>query len=354
MKIQMHFKYQMDCFSLCIDWESNKNRIGILGASGCGKSMTLKALAGIITPDSGKIIINDKTYFDSEKQINIPPQKRKIGYLFQNYALFPTMTVEQNISMGLLKCSKSEINKKVDAMISRFQLEELRYRYPHELSGGQQQRVALARILAYEPDLILLDEPFSALDTFLKDNLIHEMQEILKEYKGTMIIVSHSRDEIYTLSDYLFILDKGHIVESNDTKDIFQSPYYVESAKLTGCRNISPIERIDEHTCYAKSWGLTFHTNRIISDDMYYIGFRAHDLLPVKEPGENTFSFKIKSITETPFETVYYLQPQLSEQKNFIVEDICYKCAHNLSKEQPIISANYMAINQDKLYLLCE
>ena len=159
MKIQMHFKYQMDGFSLCIDWESNKNRIGILGSSGCGKSMTLKALAGIITPDSGKIIINDKTYFDSEKQINIPPQKRKIGYLFQNYALFPTMTVEQNINMGLLKCSKAEINKKVDAMISRFQLEELRYRYPHELSGGQQQRVALARMLAYEPDLILLDEP---------------------------------------------------------------------------------------------------------------------------------------------------------------------------------------------------
>lgn len=350
MKIQMNFKYQMQGFHLSINWESQENRIGILGASGSGKSMTLKALSGIITPDSGQIIVNDTVYFDSDKHINIPPQKRKIGYLFQNYALFPTMTVEKNISMGLFNCKKNEKQEKVNAIIEKLQLETLRYRYPHELSGGQQQRVALARILVYEPDLILLDEPFSALDTFLKDNLIFEMKKILQEYNGTMIMVSHSIEEIYTFSNYLFVIDKGMILENNYTKSIFQKPTYAESAKLTGIKNISSITKIDEHTCFAENWNITLHTKESISEKIHYVGFHSQDLFPGTMNDINSFSFQIQNVTETPSEKIYQIIPASSNEKDSALTPIFYKCNHNLYPNNQI--GNYLSISPDSLFLL--
>ena len=155
-------------FCLDIRFQSQSKRIGILGASGSGKSMTLKSIAGIETPDSGYIEIDGNILFDKETKINLKPQKRKVGYLFQNYALFPTMTVEQNIAAGL-KGKKPVLRRRVGEMVRKFGLTGLENRYPHQLSGGQQQRTALARIMAYEPKVILLDEPFSALDMYLKD-----------------------------------------------------------------------------------------------------------------------------------------------------------------------------------------
>lgn len=352
MKLEMNFIYKMNNFNLSINWESSERRIGILGASGCGKSMTLKTLAGIATPDSGKIIVNGKTYFDSEKNINIPPQQRKIGYLFQNYALFPTMTIEQNISMGLLNYQKKTRRDKINRLISRLHLEELRHRYPHELSGGQQQRVALARILAYEPELILLDEPFSALDSFLKENLIKELQDILESYTGTMIIVSHDMDEIYTLSDYLFILEKGTIIEHNYTDNLFKNPIHMESARLTGLKNISPIEKINDYTCYAQNWHLTLHTNTEISRDINYVGFHAYDMVSSLKANENTFAFQIKSTTKTPHRTTYYLQPKSDSMEIYTGELIYYQQFHNLQKTEFNTTFNYLTIPPDKLYLL--
>ena len=176
MGLTVNIKRKHGEFKLDIQFQSESKRIGILGASGCGKSMTLKSIAGIETPDAGKIQIGDAVLFDSEKKINLKPQKRNVGYLFQNYALFPTMTVAKNIETGL-KGSKEEKQKRVQEMIEKFQLHGLENRLPGQLSGGQQQRVALARIMAYEPDVIMLDEPFSALDVFLKDRLQQELKE---------------------------------------------------------------------------------------------------------------------------------------------------------------------------------
>lgn len=167
MGIKVDIKRKLGEFSLDINFQTESKRIGILGASGCGKSMTLKSIAGIETPDFGMIQIDDKVLFDSANKVDLKPQKRNVGYLFQNYALFPTMTVAKNIAAGL-KGSKEEKQKKVQEMIEKFELTGLADRLPGQLSGGQQQRVALARIMAYEPDVILLDEPFSALDVFLK------------------------------------------------------------------------------------------------------------------------------------------------------------------------------------------
>ena len=166
--LEVNIQKKLKEFDLNVDFELKKGCLGILGPSGCGKSMTLKSIAGIENPDNGVVnLITDKEniYFDSDKKINLKPQKRNVGYLFQNYALFPNMTVEENVAIGL---SKNYDEKIVSEMIKRFRLEGLEKRYPRQLSGGQQQRVALARILAYGPDVLLLDEPFSAMDTFLK------------------------------------------------------------------------------------------------------------------------------------------------------------------------------------------
>ena len=205
MAIDMLIRKKWDKFSLDINFKSQSKRIGILGASGCGKSMTLKSIAGIETPDSGHIKIDGNILFDKETKTNLKTQKRKVGYLFQNYALFPTMTVEQNIAAGL-KGNKQDIHKRVKEMIQKFGLAGLEKHYPKQLSGGQQQRTALARIMAYEPEVILLDEPFSALDLYLKDRLEQEVLQMLESYMGTVIMVSHNRDEIYRFSEELFVI----------------------------------------------------------------------------------------------------------------------------------------------------
>ena len=195
MSISVDIRKKLGDFSLEISFESDSRRIGILGPSGCGKSMTLKSIAGIEKPDSGSIRIDDRVLFSQEQKINLKPQKRRVGYMFQNYALFPTMTVEQNIGAGL-GLSDDDRSARVADMVRRFNLQGLEKHLPGQLSGGQQQRVALARIMAYRPDIILLDEPFSALDEHLKERLQHEMMSMLEDYEGQVILVSHSRDEI--------------------------------------------------------------------------------------------------------------------------------------------------------------
>ena len=234
MAIEVKIQRKRNTFELNIDFKSDSKRIGILGASGCGKSMTLKSIAGIEPPESGLIKIEGKTVYDSENKVNLKPQKRNIGYLFQNYALFPTMTVEKNIAAGL-KGKKQENAKRVREMIEKFQLTGLEKRFPAELSGGQQQRVALARIMAYKPDVILLDEPFSALDMYLKDRLQQELLELLEDYEGTVIMVSHSRDEVYRFSEELLIIDQGQIVAAGKTKELFQNPLHPYTQGLLSC-----------------------------------------------------------------------------------------------------------------------
>lgn len=316
MELVVDVKKKLGDFQLNVQFQSSSKRIGILGASGCGKSMTLKSIAGIETPDTGRIQIGDKLLFDSASRKNLKPQKRNIGYLFQNYALFPTMTVAKNIAAGL-KGSKAENEKRVREMIEKFQLDGLADRLPGELSGGQQQRAALARIMAYEPDVILLDEPFSALDMFLKDRLQQELTDMLKEYEGTVIMVSHSRDEIYRFSEELLIMDRGTIAASGKTKAIFENPIHKEAAKLTGCKNFSEIRRIDAHTVEATDWGIRLHVQKPIPEYASCIGYRAHDFVPVwGERRENCLKVELDSRAELPFERNYYLKPERRKAEN--------------------------------------
>lgn len=310
MAISVEIHKKLNTFNLDISFRSTSRRIGILGASGCGKSMTLKSIAGIETPDEGKITVEGRTLFDRKVKVNLKPQKRNVGYLFQNYALFPTMTVEKNIAAGL-KGSRQENARRVRQMVEKFQLGGLEKQFPGQLSGGQQQRTALARIMAYEPDVILLDEPFSALDMYLKDQLQRELIEMLEDYQGTVILVSHDRDEVYRFSEELLIIDQGRIVRAGETKQIFQNPISKEAARLTGCKNFSRAERIDGHTLRAADWGITLHISREIPEDTVYIGYRAHDFIPVwGGRGENMIRFSLESSAVLPFERNYYIRPE--------------------------------------------
>lgn len=200
-------------FTLKAQLKADAECLGLMGPSGSGKSMTLKCIAGIETPDKGKIILDGKVLFDSDKNINLTPQERKIGYLFQGYALFPNMTVEENIHTGLKarKMSKQEIENRTMEMLKRFHIEELQNRYPRQLSGGQKQRAALARLMAYEPEVILLDEPFSSLDEDLREELQHEIRNMLADFHRPSILVSHNSKEINNLCNKKYQIIRGQI-----------------------------------------------------------------------------------------------------------------------------------------------
>ena len=198
-------------FDLDASFQVDDNVLGLMGASGSGKSMTLKCIAGIETPDQGRIVLNNRVLFDSEKKINVPIQKRNVGYMFQSYALFPNMNVYENISVGLRARKVKDVDIVVQKVMQQFRVFELASRYPKQLSGGQRQRVALARLMAYEPDVLLLDEPFSALDEDLKEDLLQELKSELQISKP-VIFVSHDKEEVNYLCDLNYKIKQGEII----------------------------------------------------------------------------------------------------------------------------------------------
>ena len=320
MSIRVDIRKKLGDFSLAISFETDAKRVGILGPSGCGKSMTLKSIAGIERPDAGHISIDDKVLFDSSRKINLKPQKRRVGYMFQNYALFPTMTVTQNIAAG-----RGITSERVREMIDRFRLKGLEGHYPSELSGGQQQRVALARIMAYRPDLILLDEPFSALDDNLKERLQHEMIAMLSDYDGQVILVSHSRDEIYRFSEELLTMQDGHVLAGGKTAELFADPGTVSVARMTGCKNFSGAERLDAHRIRLTDWGITLQLEREIPEGIDAVGYRAHAFEPVwGERQDNCIAFRLSGVDELPFERRYYLLPEKEHVSGDASETICW------------------------------
>ena len=311
-------------FELDVLIESDAKKIGILGASGSGKSMTLRSIAGIEDVDSGHIESGGRILYDSESKTNLKPQKRNVGYMFQNYALFPTMTVLQNVMAGLGGRTQENRSRAMD-MLKRFRMDGYENRLPGELSGGQQQRVALARIMVTEPELILLDEPFSALDGYLRDHMQVEMMEMLEDYPGQVIMVSHSRDELYRFSEELFVLKDGKILRSGETRDVFRDPVRIEVAKLTGCKNFSDAEVVDSHTIDALTWGVRLHCEREIPQDTKHIGYRAHYFEPVwGERQENCIRFELVREDILPFESNFYIRPETAEADAVRAEEISY------------------------------
>ena len=313
MALSVDIEKTLGAFHLKVKFEAGDEALALLGASGCGKSMTLKCIAGIEKPDRGRIVLDGRTLFDSEKRINLTPQKRKVGYLFQQYALFPNMTVRQNIAAGVRKGKNKDAV--VREMIRAMSLEGTEHKRPGQLSGGQQQRVALARILANEPELLLLDEPFSALDSHLRFRLEQEVRDVMRRFGKTVLLVSHNRDEVFRLSDSIAVVHNGRIETIGTKKEVFRAPYTRNGAILTGCKNISPIQKLTERRVLALDWGMELDLEEDVGDTAF-IGIRMHDIC--ENGDKNVFRCDIIEEIENPFSFTIMLRKQGWEGDSYI------------------------------------
>jgi len=295
-------------FTLEVAFQAENGRLGLLGASGCGKSVTLKCIAGIEEPDEGFISINGRTVFDSKRGINLPPQRRAAGYLFQHYALFPTLSVRENLNIVL---RAHRVERKIRAariadMLTRLRMEAFSDRLPSQLSGGQQQRAAMARMLIAEPDILMLDEPLSALDSYLRHEIEDELMEMLDGFLGTVLLVSHSRDEIYRICNNMAVLDQGRVSKIGETKDVFRNPGTVAAARLTGCKNIVEACREGEALLDVPAWGVKLRTAQSVPFGTTHVGIRAHHVEAVDSlDAVNAFAGHVERWIHDPFgETV--------------------------------------------------
>lgn len=308
MSIYCKIKKKMGRFTLDIEFEAGDETVALMGASGCGKSMTLRCIAGIEKPDSGQIIINGKTVFDSNKRIHLPPQKRRTGYLFQDYALFSNMTVEKNIRTVLPKDKEQEL----DAILSAFHLKGLENHYPKQLSGGQKQRCALARMMVTQPEIIMLDEPFSALDSYLRWQMEQEVVTALEKFGKTVLFVSHDRDEVYRISNQVVVINDGRNESIMHKQDLYQHPVTYVDALLTGCKNICPVTS-NQGKVKAADYGIEF--DRMDgTDEISYIGIRAKLIQPAYLMEAETkalfLNYEIISVTESVFSMILMVRPE--------------------------------------------
>lgn len=309
MQLIVDIQKQLPQYCLEVAFDIEREALGILGSSGSGKSMTLRCIAGIETPTSGMIMLNNRILYDSRKGINLPSRDRKVGFLFQNYALFPHLTVAQNIAYGLKGLSKNATNRRVLEQLGQTKLLGLGDRYPQQLSGGQQQRVALARALATEPDVLLLDEPFSALDTHLRSELEKHLIKTLSSYNGLTLFVSHNLEEAYRVCQKLLVLSAGKLVAAGHKQTIFDHPGTLTVAQLTGCKNYSRIQPIAAHKIHALDWNCTLQTVEPVSPRHTHVGIRAHQIaFPETSEQPNTVLAWLAWTSETPHRITLYLK----------------------------------------------
>ena len=303
MSLEVTIAKRFEGFTLHADFTAGNTAAAILGASGCGKSMTLRCIAGVVKPDSGRIVLDGRVLFDSEKGIDLPPQQRNVGLLFQNYALFPNMTVEQNILCALKKEKDPAARKAAcGSALRAMRLEELAHRLPSELSGGQQQRAALARILAGRPRILMLDEPFSALDSYLREEVEGEVGSLFSNFDGTALLVTHDRNEAYRLCREMIVMDSGEVLRAGTTKEVFADPRRLTAARLTGCKNILPCVRVDEHHVRLTGWERELTVALPVPEGCCAVGIRAHDFAPEAADGENRMPVQVGASSENPFD----------------------------------------------------
>ena len=303
MSLEVNVTKRFDGFTLHAAFTAGDTATALLGASGCGKSMTLRCIAGIVRPDEGRIVLDGRVLFDSAQGIDLPPQQRNVGLLFQNYALFPNMTVVQNILSALKKEKDPAARRAACAEALRaMRLEKLAKRLPGALSGGQQQRAALARILAAKPRILMLDEPFSALDSYLREEVEGEVGSLLAGFAGTALLVTHNRDEAYRLCKEMIVLNEGQVLRTGSTKEVFADPQSIAAARLTGCKNILPCTPLSSHTVQLDGWDTTLRLALPVPAGCTAVGIRAHDFTPCTADAPNAIPVKAVSTSENPFD----------------------------------------------------
>lgn len=315
MNLTVQIQKRYGDFFLDVDFSAESGEaLALLGASGSGKSVTLKCVAGIDRPDRGRIVLDGRPLFDSGAGINLPPQKRRVGFLFQQYALFPNMTVEQNIAVCLKHLKKEHRLQRQKELLAALRLEDAARLYPRQISGGQQQRTALARILAAEPQAILLDEPFSALDSFLKWQLELELQEVLERFPGPVLWVSHDRGEVRRNCRRVCVLDAGKSTSPTNMEELIRNPGTVSAARLSGCRNFIPVRPGPEPGLVeVPLWGLTLRTAVPWREGVATLGIRGDRVHPATPEDINVFPCRVVRAAEDEFSIHVTLRPEGAE-----------------------------------------
>jgi molybdate transport system ATP-binding protein/molybdate transport system permease protein len=295
-------------FSLQLGFRADRSPLGVLGVSGAGKSMTLRSIAGVDSPTRGRIVLNGRTLFDSERGVNLPARKRRVALLSQSYALFPHLTVAENVAFGLKGRPAGECKQRVSELIDRVRLRGFESRYPRELSGGQQQRVALARALAVEPEALLLDEPLSALDTHLRSQMEMRLMETIENYAGVTLYVTHNLEEAYRISTNLVVLSAGRVAACGPKEQVFRRPPSYAVARVTGCKNFSRAGVSGSGRVEATDWHCTLRVAQEVPDPLGYVGIRAHHLVVSGDAeAPNSFPCWLARAVETPFRMTLYL-----------------------------------------------
>ena len=325
-------------------------RLALLGASGSGKSVTLKCLAGIHRPDEGRIEVDGRVLFDSASGVDLPPQRRHVGYLFQQYALFPNMTVEQNIAVGVR--DRARRREEVPRLIRLLRLEGQEKKRPGQLSGGQQQRVALGRILASQPDVILLDEPFSALDSHLKWQLELELQDLLAQFPGPVVWVSHDLGEVWRGCPRVCVLDGGRASPVMEMGRLMTDPVTVSAARLSGCRNCVPVRPGPEPgTVCVPAWGGAVLRCAVPwRPKAAALAIRAEHIRPA-EPGEaNTLPCRVERTAEDVSALLVLLRPRGAAEDGALWMAVAKDQRANFPEQKEI----WAALPPERLMLLEE
>ena len=292
--------------------------LGILGPSGAGKSLTLRAIAGLERPDRGRIVLDGRVLFDSSRGVDCASRERRVGLLFQNYALFPHLSVAQNIGFGISDLSAAERDRRIARLIASLHLSGFEARHPAGLSGGEQQRVALARALAPEPQALLLDEPFSALDTHLRGEVERELREALASYRGVALFVSHNLEEAYRFCEELVVLANGKVAAAGAKEELFRRPPSFVVARLTGCKNFSRARAAGAgaREIEALDWGCRVRVAQLTPATLGHVAIRAHHVRvhaadapeALSVGAENFFPCWLAASTEAPFRVTLYLR----------------------------------------------
>ena len=298
-------------FALRVVLRTGSGAVGLLGASGAGKSMTLRLIAGIATPTRGHITLHGRTLFSSSEGIHVPPAERRIGVVFQDYALFPHMTVAENIAFGLHALAPAERSRRVHSWLERLELTHLAHRYPGGISGGERQRTAIARCMVLEPDAVLLDEPFASLDPHLRRQLEGQLRRTLASYRGVVLFVTHDMEEAFRFCSDLLVLDSGRVIASGPRQQLFEQPRTVAAARLTGCKNIAPAQLIPAQPTRIEipAWQCELECAATPPAALTHIGYRSHHLR-FQPPGDapNAFPCWLVETSEAPHEMTLYLR----------------------------------------------
>jgi molybdate transport system ATP-binding protein len=305
--LEVRVKRKLAGFTLDVAFSVNQEILAILGPSGSGKTMTLRCIAGLTQPDEGYIKLNDKVLLDTSAGINLPPQMRKVGFIFQNYSLFPHLTVNQNIAYGISHLPARQKKERVSELLEKMNIQQLGNRTPRQLSAGQQQRVAVARALAPEPEILLLDEPFSALDSLVKERLHLVLQSVQQFYKGNMLFVTHDLTEGFKLSSKIAVFESGQIVQHDYKEKVIFCPSNRTVARLVGFKNLMKgfISTADKSMALIKVPELGGFVRAVVPQNLSLapgqrvtVGIRPECLQLRDQPGDNTFSCSMNRAVE--------------------------------------------------------